>query len=41
MQVNASQYQSVPEKPSDIYDRRNHLAGNLSLRHELQLDRRW
>ena len=23
--------------PSDIFDRRNHLAGNLSLQHELQL----
>jgi NTE family protein len=25
----------VPEAPSDIFDRRNQLAGNLSLRHEL------
>jgi NTE family protein len=37
IQVNPSQYRSVPEAPSDILDRRNHLAGNLSLRHELQL----
>ena len=28
---------TVPEKPSDIFDRRNHLAGNLSLQHELQM----
>jgi NTE family protein len=27
----------VPETPSDILDRRNHLAGNLSLQHELRL----
>jgi hypothetical protein len=25
----------VPEIPSDILDRRNQLAGNLSLQHEL------
>jgi NTE family protein len=37
IQVNPSEYASVPESPSDIFDRRNHLAGNLSLRHELQL----
>jgi NTE family protein len=37
IQVNPSRYQSVPELPSDIFDRRNHLAGNLSLSHELQL----
>ena len=37
IQVNPSHYRSVPESPSDISDRRNHLAGNLSLRHELQL----
>ena len=36
IQVNASQYKSVPEDPSEIFDRRNHLAGNLSLRHELR-----
>jgi len=37
LQVNPSRYESVPENPSEIFDRRNHLAGNLSLRHELQL----
>jgi NTE family protein len=36
IQVNRSQHASVPELPSDIFDRRNHLAGNLSLQHELQ-----
>jgi len=37
VQVNPAQYDSVPESPDDIFDRRNHLAGNLSLQHELQL----
>jgi NTE family protein len=37
IQVNRARHQSVPETPSDILDRRNHLAGNLSLQHELQL----
>jgi NTE family protein len=37
IQVNRSEHDFVPENPSDIFDRRNHLAGNLSLRHELQL----
>lgn len=37
LQVNRSQHDDVPERPSDITDRRNHLAGNLSLQHELQL----
>jgi NTE family protein len=37
LQVNPSRFQTVPENPSEIFDRRNHLAGNLSLRHELQL----
>ncbi len=37
IQVNPSQYSFVPERPSDIFDRRNHLAGNLSLQHELQV----
>jgi NTE family protein len=37
LQVNPSRFQAVPENASEIYDRRNHLAGNLSLRHELQL----
>jgi NTE family protein len=37
IQVNRAQHDSVPEKPCDIYDRRNHLSGNLSLQHELQV----
>lgn len=37
IQVNPWLRDSVPETPSDIFDRRNQLAGNLSLRHELQL----
>lgn len=37
IQVNRTQQDSVPESPSDIFDRRNHLAGNLSLQHEIQL----
>jgi NTE family protein len=37
IQVNRAQHDTVPERPSDISDRRNHLAGNLSLQHELQL----
>jgi NTE family protein len=37
IQVNPSQHESVPEEPAEILDRRNHLGGNLSLRHELQL----
>lgn len=37
IQVNRAQHETVPEKPCDIYDRRNHLSGNLSLQHELQL----
>jgi NTE family protein len=36
IQVNRAQHRSVPELPSDIFDRRNHLAGNLSLQHELR-----
>ncbi len=36
LQVNRSRNAFVPERPSDIFDRRNHLAGNLSLQHELQ-----
>ena len=27
---------SVPERPADIFDRRNHLAGNLSMQHEIE-----
>jgi NTE family protein len=37
IQVNRARHESVPEMPSDITDRRNHLAGNLSLQHELQV----
>lgn len=37
IQVNPAQYDFVPDTPSDIFDRRNHLSGNLSLSHELQL----
>jgi NTE family protein len=36
IQVNRTRQDEVPEIPSDIFDRRNHLAGNLSLHHELQ-----
>ena len=36
IQVNRASDQRVPDKPADIFDRRNHLAGNLSLQHELQ-----
>ncbi len=37
IQVNRAQHESVPEMPSEISDRRNHLAGNISLQHELQI----
>jgi NTE family protein len=37
IQVNPLQAESVPEKPCDISDRRNQMAGNLSLQHELKL----
>jgi NTE family protein len=37
IQVNRSQHDTIPERPGDIFDLRNHLAGNLSLQHELQL----
>jgi NTE family protein len=37
IQVNPVTFQEVPETPSDIFARRNHLAGNLSLQHELLL----
>jgi NTE family protein len=37
IQVNRAEHESVPDRPADIFDRRNHLAGNLSLQHELQL----
>jgi NTE family protein len=36
VQVNRSRNERVPKRASDIFDRRNHLAGNLSLQHELQ-----
>ena len=37
VQVNPTQNDTVPETPADITDRRNQLAGNLSLQHELQV----
>ncbi len=37
LQVNRAQHEDIPEAPSDISDRRNHLAGNLSLLHELRV----
>jgi NTE family protein len=37
IQVNRSHREAVPEAPSEISDRRNDLAGNLSLQHELQI----
>jgi NTE family protein len=37
IQINRAHHDTVPERPADISDRRNHLAGNLSLQHELQL----
>ena len=37
IQVNRVREDTVPELPSDIFDRRNHLSGNLSLQHELQV----
>jgi NTE family protein len=37
IQVNPFRKESVPEIPSDIFDRRNQLSGNLSLQHELHL----
>ena len=41
IQVNRAQHDDVPETPSEITDRRNHLAGNLSLQHELQIIDMW
>jgi NTE family protein len=41
IQINRAQHEDVPEMPSDISDRRNHLAGNLSLQHELQIVDMW
>ena len=37
IQVNRTKRLQVPEAPSEISDRRNDLAGNLSLQHELQV----
>jgi NTE family protein len=37
IQVNRARHETVPEWPADVFDRRNHLAGNLSLQHELQV----
>jgi len=37
IQVNRTQRAGVPEAASEISDRRNDLAGNLSLQHELQV----
>ncbi|HVU51302.1 MAG TPA: patatin-like phospholipase family protein [Polyangia bacterium] len=37
VQVNPTHSEVVPEVPSDISDRRNQLAGNISLQHELQI----
>jgi NTE family protein len=37
IQVNRAQHDFVPDRPSDIFDRRNHLGGNLSLQHEVQM----
>ncbi|MFO7178096.1 MAG: patatin-like phospholipase family protein [Pseudomonadota bacterium] len=36
IQVNPTRYASAPDSPNEIFDRRNHLAGNLSLQHELE-----
>jgi NTE family protein len=37
IQINRAHHRAVPETSSDIFDRRNQLAGNLSLQHELEL----
>jgi NTE family protein len=37
IQVNRSRHELIPDRPGDIFNRRNHLAGNLSLLHELRL----
>ena len=39
IQINRAHHGAIPEMPSDIFDRRNQLAGNLSLQHELELIR--
>jgi NTE family protein len=41
IQFNRAEHETVPETPSEISDRRNHLAGNLSLQHELQMIDLW
>ena len=41
LQVNRAEHDTVPDAPSDITDRRNHLAGNLSLQHELRMIDLW
>jgi NTE family protein len=41
IQINRAQHEYVPEMPSEISERRNHLAGNLSLQHELQIIDMW
>src|SRR5262249_47033288 len=41
IQVNPAHHNNVPDMPADISDRRNHLAGNLSLQHELQVVDMW
>jgi NTE family protein len=37
IQVNRAEHEDVPDVPAEISNRRNHLAGNLSLQHELQV----
>jgi NTE family protein len=37
IQVNRAQHHDIPVRPGDIFDRRNQLAGNLSLQHELEV----
>jgi NTE family protein len=37
IQVNRPQHSYIPDAPNEISNRRNHLAGNLSLQHELQV----
>jgi len=41
IQINRAHHDYVPEMPSEISERRNHLAGNLSLQHELQIIDMW
>ncbi len=37
IQVNPARYSIIPDNPDDILDRRNHMAGNLSLQHEIEV----